>query len=95
MFSESLANGAVESVVMADNGSDTNIMPPSVFQHVEKAGVELRVIHLYFQHSFTIFDNLSKVICGKKVLLDTHLSIIHGTKRFLRDIEWHVGNCET
>lgn len=49
-LSASLANGAVESVVMVDQGTDTNLMPPSVLEHVESAGAAFRVTQVYPPH---------------------------------------------
>lgn len=46
LFSTSLANGDVGVVLMDDQGSDTNLMPPSLFQHVDMAGAAFRVTHL-------------------------------------------------
>lgn len=95
LFSATLAHGAVESVVLADQGADTNLMPPSVYELIKKSGMAFQTTHLNPSHSFKAFDQISKVTCNKKVITDVHLRIRHGTNLVLRNLEWHVGDCET
>lgn len=51
IFSAKLANGAVESVAIADQGVYTNFMPPYVFKMINEAGVPHRVTQLYQPHT--------------------------------------------
>lgn len=80
---------------MADQGADTSLMPPSVYQLMRDSCMALQTIHLNFCHSFKASDQVSKVTCDKNVTTDVHLRIRHGTSLMLRKLEWHVVNCET
>ena len=46
VFIATFAMGAVKSVVMADQGSDGNIMPPALFAALKEAVPDLQVEHL-------------------------------------------------
>ena len=95
LFSAVFADGAVESVVLADQGSDTNLLPPDVFQWVKNAYPRLTTIPLQPPHSYSGVGSTGKITCHKKVQLDVSLRIRHGTKLILRGVEWGVSDQKT
>ena len=95
LFSASFAKGAIESTVLADNGSDTNLMPPAVFKQLQEACPTLTVITLEPAHCFNPIGSGPQITCKKKAKADTQLRIRHGTKLMLRDVEWLIPEEET
>lgn len=94
LFSATFSEGAVESVVMVDQGSDGNIMPPAVFELIQQADPNLDVVSLAPAHTYSFInkDEGSGLTCRKKITADIHLRIRHGVKLILRGIEWKVSN---
>lgn len=95
LFSATFALGAVESVVMADQGSDANVLPPTVLDALKKATPGLAVEELKPPHSFDFLDQSSGIVCHKRVVADVQVRIRHGTKLVLRNITWHVSDAPT
>lgn len=95
LFSATFANGAVESVVLADQGADANMIPPAVFQLIKASGAVIPITHLKPAHRFATVDENTKITCDKKISADVHLRIRHGTKLIIRNVEWYISDCHT
>lgn len=95
LFSAFFARGAVDSVVLADQGADGNILTPKVFEAIVKADPSTKVELLDSPHSFKFLDRSSGIVCKKVISAEVELRIHHDRKLFLRRIKWHVSEAET
>ncbi len=96
IFSATFCDGAVEAVVLADSGSDANIIPPSVLAKIKGADKNLLVTKLpNVVHYGTADTSASSLPCSRKVTSTVLMRIRHGTNLALRGIEWLVSDRET
>lgn len=94
LFSATFAHGAVESTVMADQGADTNLLPPKVFEALKEADPDLSVTKLETPDCYASITGAA-LVCHKKVTADVQLRIRHGTRLLLRQVEWNVSDTDT
>ena len=96
LFSATFCDGAVDAVVLADQGSDINVIPPNVFELIASADSSLMPEDLstVLRYSNALLD-AEPLCCSRKVSLDVMLRIRHGTKMLLRGIEWLVSDKDT
>lgn len=98
LFSASFLDGAVEATVMADPGSDDNLMPQSVFCALAKAkkdlGIEVLKKPIEFNLAIIASKTGEKVVatCRKAVVATVNLRIRHGNGLIMRDIRWAVSD---
>lgn len=89
LFSGTFANGAVECEVLADQGSDTNLLSGKVWKLMKEAGYKSKVTHLVPPQVFNSVTN-GEIVCHIKVEADVHLRIRHGSALVLRNVVWRV-----
>ena len=94
LFSGSFANGAVEVEILADQGSDVNLISNSVFQDLIRAESNLKTESIAPPAKFGSINQSDAVICSTRVVADVQLRIRHGTNLLLRNVEWHVSDSE-
>lgn len=94
VFSASFLRGVVESMVLADQGSDGNMMSPTVFGALIKSNANLKVETLDPPHSFKFLDQTAGILCYKRTTADVELRIRHESKFVLRKIKWHMRKFE-
>lgn len=88
LFSATFANGAVESVVLADQGAGVKILPHAVLKPIQRACPELKMIPFASPQVYNSVESGVKVKCVGKVVADVQLRIRHGTTQLLRVLEW-------
>lgn len=84
LFSATFCEGAVEAVVMADQGAYDNLMPPQLLEAMIKANSQLQVTELCPP---LVYDLAT-------VVADVDLRIRHGTTLKMRGMEWVVSDQE-
>lgn len=93
LFTATFCHSAVEATVLADQGSDACILPPSILEGMVKADQDLTVTQLrktiYYE---TVNKSAPSLACSKAVKADVLLCIRHGTNFSLRNVEWTVGD---
>ena len=94
LFSGSFANGAVEVEILADQGSDVNLISNSVFQDLIRAESNLKTESIAPPAKFGSINQSDAVICSNRVVADVQLRIRHGKNLLLLNIEWHVSDSE-
>ena len=89
----------VEAVVLADPGSDDNLMLPRVFRKILLANKDAKVENLAQPIKFSMAVNASGpdgtnayVTCRKSVHADANLRIRHGSSLMLRNVRWVVSD---
>jgi len=93
LFAASFCQGAVEATVMADQGSDVNILTPDVFKKVCEAGTKLRVTNLDRTRNYGTVDKTAAPLpCSRRIKTDVLLRSRHGENLVLRNIEWLVSD---
>ena len=94
LFSASLNAGAIETVVMTDQGSDINAMPDTVFKLLRGPNSSNEVVDFPTtkKYSTILRSKDVELTCSKKVKVDVTLRIRHGSKIMLRDVWFHVAN---
>lgn len=96
LFSATFCDGAVDCVVLADQGSDINVIPPNVFKLMADADNTLNPEDLggALRYSNALLE-AEPLCCSRKVNSDVMLRIRHGTNMLMRGIEWLVSDKET
>eukprot|EP00737_Agarophyton_chilense_P000949 gb/GEZJ01001057.1/.p1 GENE.gb/GEZJ01001057.1/~~gb/GEZJ01001057.1/.p1 ORF type:complete len:583 (-),score=92.79 gb/GEZJ01001057.1/:1849-3597(-) len=105
LFSAYFFQGAVETVVLGDQGADTNVIPMAVFQKIRKADPNCPIQALNPPHIYTGIAALASLkaapqpkpnilLCKKQVELDVHLRIRHGTQLVLRSVTWKIADTD-
>lgn len=93
LFNATFLNGAAEMTIMADQGSDANIIPQALLRALRAADPKLVVSSLKQPR---VFDNANTAAeslrCTQSVRADVELRIRHGEKLMLRGIQCLV--CE-
>lgn len=93
LFSASFCNGAVETTVLADQGSDACILPPSTLHKLQRANPNLKVVTLdrtvYYE---TVDKSATSLPCSRKIKASILLRIRHGTNLSLRNVEWLISD---
>ena len=96
MLPASFCQGAVEAVAKADQGSDCNLIPPSMLQNLKKSNPRIKEEKLVKPQPYgTVIKDGPKVYCTHKVVSNIMLYVRHGTTLMLRGVEWMVSDCET
>ena len=95
MFSVSFCKGAVEVTVLADQGSDGNLISPSVLKFITDADPNVLIKQLpapvHFSNAHTAAQNIA---CSRDVTADVLLRIRHGNNLVLRGMKWLVSDDE-
>ncbi|CAN8071777.1 unnamed protein product [Agarophyton chilense] len=98
LFSALFCNGAVETVVLADQGSDVNLLPKSIFQGITEAAPVVKAEELVPSRVYSGISTGSpkqaEIECTERVSLDVQLRIRHGSKLLLRSLEWEIANAD-
>ncbi len=92
-FSASFNGGAVESTVLADQGSDVNILSGELLKSTQISKHDLHVSQLSPPRSFKN-ANLSAepLTCSRTAQVDVELRIRHGEKLMLREVKWIISD---
>ncbi|CAN8074420.1 unnamed protein product [Agarophyton chilense] len=89
LFSATFRQDAVEVVLMADQGSDVNLIPEDILKTVQSSAPGREVRELNPPHVYTGIGKTSgEVCCTHQVVMDLYLRIRHGTRLVLRLIPW-------
>ena len=89
---------SIEALVLVDYCTDENLMPPAIFQLLEKSNSDFNIRYLDTPIEYSMatdaqgISGVVKVVCSKLVTTDVKLRIRHGTNLLLRNVEWAV--CE-
>lgn len=85
MFSASFCNGAVEVTVLADQGSDGNLISPSVLKVITESDPNVLIKQLPSPvHFSSAHTAAQKITCSKEITADVLLRIRHGNNLLLR-----------
>ena len=96
VFDSSFCEGAVKCKVKADQGSDINLVPPSVLRDILKHDDSVLVEELRIPRSYgTVIKGGQQVTCNKKFRTTIYIQVRHGSDLVLRGVEWLVGEQET
>ncbi|PXF44743.1 hypothetical protein BWQ96_05502 [Gracilariopsis chorda] len=96
LFSATFCTGAVEGIVPADQGSDINVIPPSLLTLMLEADASLQVIELdeTLEYSNASLE-AAPLRCSRKVTSNVMLRIRHGRKMMMPGMEWLVSDGDT
>jgi len=95
LFSASFCNGALEVQVLTDQGSDGNIISPSILKALAESDPSLEVKPLRGPVEFSnAHSKAKKISCRREIAADVMLRIRHGTNLMLRGIRWLVSDEE-
>lgn len=92
LFTATFAHGAVDAVVLADQGADSNFIPSSIFEALRKADGNLKFSKLDAPKKFCGVNKQTLITCRATVKASIELRIRHGTKLLLRNLVWFVTN---
>ena len=94
IFIIAFVSGAVESVLMTDQGSDITAIPQCVFKMIHVTGLDVKEISFSKTRRYTPIVRAKnvEVNCSKIVKLDAIFRIRHGSKLILRNVCWNVTN---
>lgn len=93
LFTAEFCDGALEAMVLADQGSHTNIIPPELLANVMKSDKTVKVINLSKPVKFSnALPSARLITCSREVQLDVQLRIRHGEKLMLRNVKWLVSD---
>ncbi|CAN8069121.1 unnamed protein product [Agarophyton chilense] len=87
---------SLEVMVLADNGTDDNLMPPAVLKKLllAKSNLKVTLLDMPLEYGMAVEAEsagpAAKVICDKIAHADVELRIRHGTNLLLRNVEWAV-----
>ena len=91
LFTATYCNGALEFTLMADQGSDVNIISPDLLAKLKEANPSVSVTKLASKREFgNANTNAAALTCGQMVTADVELRVRHGEKLMLRGIKWLV-----
>lgn len=90
LFSGSFLNDAVETIIMADQGSDCNLLGPETLNAIQSSDSSVQTTKLDPPVSFNGVGKGATINCNKKVTLDVQLRVRHGTRLILRNVDWFV-----
>lgn len=95
LFSAFLCNGAVEGLVLADQGSLPNLISPSLLANILAAYPSTTVENLpQAVACSTAGSKGPDVICRRQIRVDVLLRVRHRTRFMLRRVVWMVGDEE-
>jgi len=93
MFSAKFCDGAVQCSLLADQGSDGNILPPHVLDKIVQVSPNLNVVKLNRVHLYEMVDKTAQPLsCSRRVTASVMLNIRHGTTLCLRRMDWMVSD---
>lgn len=90
LFSGTFADGAVEALVLADQGADINLISTELFDSIIGTGGNFRVTKLVPPQAYKGVGSNASITCSKKIEADVHLRIRHGSSLLLRNVVWKV-----
>lgn len=95
LFSASFYDGAVESVAMADQGSDANFLSPALLGDLLKADLQLNVTILRKPKAFdNALQSAAPIRCSKVVQATVRIRVRHGGSLSLANVKWFVADDE-
>ena len=95
LFSASFFEGAVETVAMADQGSDANIIFPSLLRKLQHASPELKIQSLDKNVTFAnALATTRPIRCSRSIQATIRLRIRHGSALSIGNIKWFVADDE-
>lgn len=90
VFSGTLPNCPVDSVVLTDQRADTNLISKECFESIMATGGNFNVINLLPRQRYDEIDSKSSITCWKKIEAAINLRIRHGSSLVLRHVVWRV-----
>ena len=95
MFAASFCCGAVEVIVLADQGADANIVSPSVLDDIRRADPTLCIKPLPEPLTYrNASPTAPHITCSRQMQADIMIRIRHGTNLMLRGIKWLISDAE-
>ena len=92
LFSASFCDGGVECVVLTDQGSDVNLVPPEIFMQVQQSHPDMQTRRVHPPAKFNSAAVGGVITCDRAFRADIKLRIRHGTTLIIRSVEWLVGD---
>ena len=93
VFTAVFCKGAVESVVLIDQGSTDNVVPARIFELIAKAEPQVKIVNLPRAEQYsTAVKGGAKVHVRREVCADIELRVRHGAKLLIRGVEWKVSD---
>lgn len=94
LFSASMAKGAVECLILTDQGADVNLMPKTLFEELNRAGGITKTTILVPPRTMTGIGEPANITCKKRIVADVQLRIRHGSALLVRNVSWYVSEQE-
>ena len=93
LFAASFCGGALEVTVLTDQGSDANLISPSVMRAIAQSDKSIKLKRLARPVEFSnAHMNAEKITCSREFIADVMLRIRRGTNLMLRSIRWLVAD---
>lgn len=93
LFSATFCSDAVEATVLADQGSDVNLLPPHVLDMMRKADKSLTINVLDRTYYYSTVDKTAPSLpCSRKVKANITLRVRHAANLVMRGMEWMVSD---
>lgn len=95
IFSASLCDGAVEAIVLADQGSNINVISPRLLEPMMKTKKGLEVSQLHETQEYgNACINAEPLCCSRRLTGSVMLRIRHGTNMMMRGIDWLISDTD-
>lgn len=94
LFGGTFGNRAVECDLLADQGSDKNIMSQRIWKLIKDSGLKSKIVQLVPPQTFEDAAR-GRITCYFKVEAYVYLWIGHGTALVLRNVMWRVSEDDT
>lgn len=92
LFSATFCEGAVQRVVLTNQVSTVNLIPPIVFRNELMPNLGLKTRRLQRPLVYSSVAKGASVKCHQSFTADTGLCIRHGIKLILQAMEWFYGD---
>lgn len=91
LFSASFCDGEVEGSVLADSGSDANLMSAAMLENILEINPRLAVKHSEKEVTFkNAHVSAPMIYCHKEICTDVLLRVRHSIQLLLRGLNWLV-----
>lgn len=95
LFSAEFCSVAVQISVLSDQGTDVNLVPPSILKLIQGADLKFQVSKLPKLVEFpSAKSKAEKGPCNSQICADVWLRLRHGTNFMLRQMTWYVSGNE-
>lgn len=95
LFSGTFCNGAVETVILADQGADGNVIAPSTLSAIQRSNPSIRINDLKRPYAFgNASPTATPITCKKWIQADCMLRVRHSPGLMLRKAKWLVSEDE-